>query len=45
MMTTSVSFMAVQEGLIDLNAVIPGHRTAMNPESRDSGFAATPRPE
>jgi len=25
--------------------VIPGHRAAMNPESRDSGFASPMRPE
>jgi hypothetical protein len=25
--------------------VIPGHRAAMNPESRDSGFALTRAPE
>ncbi len=28
-----------------IDAVIPGHRAAMNPESRDSGFALSRAPE
>jgi hypothetical protein len=39
MMMTSVSVMVVQE-----ISVIPGHRAAMNRESRDSGFDASHRP-